>query len=76
MVSYIEMKRRITGFIQDAEAVWKAYLECGHTIHIRHNPPWSNRPWVTTREGRAKFLGSSLNCTQCDKHMRNDQEEI
>ena len=58
--------RRIVGFQQDDEGNWVALLECGHTQHVRHNPPWQNRPWVTTAEGRAARLGESLDCRQCD----------
>lgn len=64
------MQRAITGFHRDAENHWVADLECGHTRHVRHNPPWQNRPWVETEEGRARFLGTMLNCVACDQ----DQE--
>ena len=60
------MKRRITGFHQDEEQHWVADLECGHTQHVRHDPPWQVRPWVITEEGRRRFLGTSLNCVKCD----------
>lgn len=60
------MERAITGFHQDQERHWVADLECGHTRHVRHEPPWQNRPWVTTAEGRAQFLGTNLNCVLCD----------
>ena len=46
------MKRAITGFHQDDEGHWVADLVCGHTQHVRHNPPLSNRPWVLTPEGQ------------------------
>ena len=46
------MQRRIAGFHQDEERHWVAGLECGHTQHVRHDPPWVNRPWVTSAEGR------------------------
>jgi Protein of unknown function (DUF3565) len=49
--------RGITGYQQDDEGHWGAELECGHRQHIRHNPPWVNRPWVTTAEGRTAALG-------------------
>ena len=42
------MKRRITGFHEDEEGHWVAELECGHAQHVRHDPPWQSRPWVTT----------------------------
>ena len=33
---------------------WVAELECGHTQHVRHDPPWTNRPWVSlSRDGTA-----------------------
>jgi len=56
------MKQAITGFHQDEEQHWVAELACGHNQHVRHNPPWTNRPWVTTEEGRARFIGEELNC--------------
>jgi hypothetical protein len=57
--------RRIIGFHQDIEQHWVADLECGHTQHVRHDPPWQVRPWVTTAEGRAAFLGQLLDCVVC-----------
>jgi hypothetical protein len=59
--------RRIVGFHQDEEHHWVADLECGHTQHVRHDPPWQVRPWVTTPEGRRGFLGATLNCVECDR---------
>lgn len=58
--------RRITGFHQDHEEHWVAELECGHNQHVRHDPPWFNRPWVITDNGRRQTLGRTLNCTKCD----------
>ena len=58
--------RRITGFHQDDESHWVAELECGHGQHVRHDPPWQVRTWVTTPEGRAGRLGTTLNCVLCD----------
>ena len=60
------MDKKITGFHQDEEQHWVAQLECGHNQHVRHNPPWSNRPWVIDPEGREQVLGRSLNCKKCD----------
>jgi hypothetical protein len=57
--------RRITGYHQDDERHWVAELECGHSQHVRHDPPWQERPWVTTPEGRARFLGTTLLCILC-----------
>jgi hypothetical protein len=58
--------RRVTGFRQDDEGHWAAELECGHTRHVRHDPPWQVRPWVTTEEGRAAFIGTMLECGVCE----------
>jgi hypothetical protein len=57
--------RRIVGFSQDEVGDWVAELECGHRQHVRHNPPWINRPWVVTPEGRAQKLGEVLPCKEC-----------
>lgn len=60
------MQRRIIGFRQDEERHWVAELECGHTQHVRHDPPWQVREWVTTLEGRSARLGQRLECRVCD----------
>ena len=60
------MKKPITGFHQDENNDWVAELECGHFQHVRHNPPWINRTWVVTEEGRSSKLGHSLNCKKCE----------
>jgi len=57
--------RRIVAFRLDDDGDWIAELECGHTIHMRHNPPWQTRPWVLTEEGRSRMLGATLACIQC-----------
>ena len=59
------MLQKIIGFHRDEEQHWVAELECGHTQHVRHTPPWINRPWVTTAEGRERFLGQQLVCKRC-----------
>lgn len=61
------MKRKIVSFHQDDEQHWVARLECGHNQHVRHNPPWINRPWVVTPEGRQAALGAELACKKCDE---------
>jgi hypothetical protein len=57
--------RKIVGFHQDDDGDWVADLECGHTQHVRHNPPWQIRPWVMTEEGRASRIGAQLACAKC-----------
>lgn len=65
--------RRIIGFHQDEEQHWVANLECGHTQHVRHDPPWQNRPWVITESGRAGFLGTTLECVKCVQEGQTQQ---
>jgi hypothetical protein len=57
--------RRIVGFHQDHEHHWIAELECGHTQHVRHDPPWQVRAWVQNEEGRRDHLGTALPCVTC-----------
>ena len=61
------MKRRMIGFHQDEQGHWVADLECGHTQHVRHDPPWQNRPWVLSEETRRQYLGVTLDCVICDR---------
>lgn len=58
-------RRQIVGFARDAEAQWVATLSCGHTQHVRHEPPLQSRPWVLSVEGRRSHLGTSLACMRC-----------
>ena len=44
-----------------------ADLECGHTRHVRHDPPWVTREWVLTEAGRQRFLGERLECRKCSE---------
>ena len=46
------MLQKIIGFHQDELDDWVANLACGHTQHVRHNPPWQNRAWVIDPEER------------------------
>jgi tellurite methyltransferase len=60
------MDRSIVRFFLDAEQAWVAELSCGHTQHMRHDPPWQSRPWVLSEAGREAQLGSSLDCVFCN----------
>jgi len=66
------MKQSIIGFNKDEENDWVAQLECGHQQHVRHDPPWMLRPWVTTEEGRDSRLGNELDCKKCDRNEPQD----
>lgn len=61
------MQQAIVAFHQDEAQHWVADLACGHTQHVRHDPPWMVREWVTTAEGRASRIGTLLECKKCDE---------
>lgn len=66
------MKQAIVGYHKDEKDDWVAQLVCGHFQHVRHNPPWVSRPWVTSAVGRAEMLGFELNCKKCDNRAPKD----
>lgn len=57
----------MVGFHQDEEGDWVAHLSCGHTQHVRHRPPFQERPWVVEEEGRRSRIGARLECPLCDR---------
>jgi len=59
--------RKITGFHLGEHGDWVAELECGHGQHVRHRPPWEDRPWVITPQGRAGHLDRILDCKKCEE---------
>jgi len=61
------MKQAIIGFHRDEFEHWVADLACGHSQHVRHDPPWQNREWVTRVEGRLEKIGYRLDCVLCDQ---------
>jgi tellurite methyltransferase len=61
------MHRPITAFKMDENGDWVAFLSCGHKQHVRHQPPFLDRPWVITEVGRSEKLGEPLNCSSCDR---------
>lgn len=66
------MDQPIVGYHLDAADDWVAELACGHNQHVRHDPPWINRPWVTTEGGRRSRLGALLACRKCDHGAPRD----
>ncbi|MFH5802690.1 DUF3565 domain-containing protein [Alienimonas sp. DA493] len=66
------MKQPIAGYHQDEEGHWVAQLACGHNQHVRHDPPWTVREWVTTPRGRRGMRGHRLDCPKCDRHAPAD----
>ena len=61
------MNRATIDFHRDAAGDWVADLDCGHGRHVRHRPPFINRPWTETAAGREAMLGTELDCVRCDR---------
>jgi tellurite methyltransferase len=59
--------RTIEGFHSDEDGDWVAELSCLHSQHVRHSPPFRERPWVRTEAGRADHVGTELDCPLCDR---------
>jgi len=66
------MKQPIVGYHKDEEDHWVARLQCGHNQHVRHNPPWMIRTWVTTKDGRNAMIGHQLECVKCNSRAPRD----
>ncbi|WP_119145695.1 DUF3565 domain-containing protein [Pseudomonas reidholzensis] len=56
---------RVSGFHQDADGHWVVDLSCGHTQHLRHQPPWQARPWVLDAAQREQRIGQIFACGWC-----------
>jgi hypothetical protein len=66
--------RKIVDYHLDECFDWVADLECGHQLHVRHNPPWTIRHWVTTPQGRWEHVGQELLCSVCSLVASNRSE--
>ncbi|HET8985826.1 MAG TPA: DUF3565 domain-containing protein [Trueperaceae bacterium] len=70
------MKRAIASFEQDHEGHWVARLTCGHTQHMRHDPPLTDRPRVLTEAGRSTLIGIELECRTCDEERDRGAHDV
>jgi len=61
------VNREIKRFNQDDNGEWIVELACGHTRHVRHDPPWHNYPWILTSAGRDEMIEVKINCGICDQ---------
>ncbi|MFT6387719.1 MAG: hypothetical protein ACJAUP_001091 [Cellvibrionaceae bacterium] len=61
------MKNPTKNYHKDPEDDGIAERECGHFQHVRHDPPWTSRPWAESNTGRDSKLGLELNCRKCDQ---------
>jgi hypothetical protein len=66
------MNQAIIGYHLDEISDWVAELACGHFQHVRHQPPFINRPWVISEQGRNAMLGHHLPCKKCDEGAPKD----
>nr|WP_312230848.1 DUF3565 domain-containing protein [Pseudomonas sp.] len=55
----------VVAFEQDHDGHWVAVLSCGHTQHLRHQPPWQNRAWVLDAAQRHAHIGTNFTCGWC-----------
>lgn len=67
------MQRPIVDYHIDDQGHWVAELACGHDQHVRHDPPWMHREWVTTASGRDSMCGHLLECVKCDEQQPRDR---
>jgi hypothetical protein len=63
--------RKIIDYHLDECSDWVADLECGHQQHVRHDPPWTIRHWVTTPQGRLEHIGvqAVYPSSTCSRHV-------
>ncbi|MGV8888144.1 MAG: DUF3565 domain-containing protein [Pseudomonas sp.] len=62
----------VTGFHQDEDGHWVAELSCGHTQHLRHQPPWQSRAWVLDPAQRIEQIGQPFDCGWCAQGSVSD----
>ncbi|WP_213939713.1 DUF3565 domain-containing protein [Pseudomonas sp. dw_612] len=62
----------VTGFHQDEDGHWVAELSCGHTQHLRHQPPWQSRAWVLDPAQRIEKIGQPFACGWCAQGSVSD----
>eukprot|EP00538_Stauroneis_constricta_P011946 CAMPEP_0119566944 /NCGR_PEP_ID=MMETSP1352-20130426/34541_1 /TAXON_ID=265584 /ORGANISM="Stauroneis constricta, Strain CCMP1120" /LENGTH=170 /DNA_ID=CAMNT_0007616131 /DNA_START=92 /DNA_END=604 /DNA_ORIENTATION=+ len=67
----VAIPQPIVGYFKDEENHWVAKLKCGHSQHVRHDPPMVEREWVTTERGRRRMLGVELPCKLCVKESKS-----
>lgn len=70
------VQRTIAAWTEDEHGDWVAHLSCLHRQHVRHVPPFRDRPWVRSAEGRAEHLGTDLDCPLCDRAELPDDLEV
>jgi Protein of unknown function (DUF3565) len=69
------VERAIVGFHRDDEGDFVAELSCGHSQHVRHQPPFRLRPWVLDAKARTTRIGTAIECPLCDRQPTYLPEE-
>jgi hypothetical protein len=62
----------VVDFRQDDEGHWIVVLSCGHTQHLRHQPPWQSRAWVLDPALRQQKIGQGFRCGWCAQAKDKD----
>jgi|GEM_PF-893351 len=61
------MQCKIIRFHKDEKGDWIVDLDCGHSRHMRHDPPWSNMDWIHSSEARWDRMQQPIECRSCDE---------
>ncbi|MGH1364136.1 MAG: DUF3565 domain-containing protein [Calditrichia bacterium] len=69
------MERKIVRFHKDEAGDWIVDLDCGHSRHMRHDPPWSNMNWIYSSESRYDKMGEIVDCRDCDSGLESPENE-
>jgi len=66
---------RLLDWRQDEDGHWVAVLSCGHTQHLRHQPPWQDRAWVMDAAQRQAQIGEPFACGWCAAASANRADQ-
>ncbi len=65
LVTMTTVVRTIESLRRESEHAVVLRLGCGHTRHVRHNPPLSDHPWVVDQAASAEKVGQAIECGAC-----------
>ncbi|PTU74638.1 DUF3565 domain-containing protein [Pseudomonas mangrovi] len=64
----------VVGFHEDDCGHWVVTLTCGHTQHLRHQPPWQSRAWVLDPARRHQQIGQPMHCGWCARNPQRTKD--
>lgn len=70
------MKQKIVAYHKEDEDPWVAQLVGWHFQHVRRDPAWTNRTWVTDQEGRDSMRGFELNCKKSEQGAERGHKPV